>query len=1053
MNQQPMNQQQISNYNEILIFQDEKHAWEQAIESYEGNVPLDLWFNYVCWYEQKMSLDTENKYQWALSKCLATFESNENYKQDIRMVKLWMKYINLQPNPLNMYQRLYERGVGTQWAIFYIGWAHYYDIANEFNQAESVYNLGFQAKAKPTADLEEAHAKFRRSLSQRMNKDNNLIKKRTVDQMVDQRQMIESNSAAAKRAKLDEDKQESTASNYISSAANSDPYNLNNSASVITTSLNSVYGDAYDCDDQDSYDSLGINIPPNFVRVARNNHESWTGALCLDEPYEPNKVCKYRKDLVYTGSATEYSPEEIRARRFSQLINVCRERNRCWEMEQAMKREEKARIEAERHRIEQERLRQAELERLRQQAEQERLRIAAEQERARAAEYERIRLAEIERQAVAERQRQQQQQQAQEFRRQQLLEQQELARKAECERMRFSETSYSANGYNIQNTVSSNAASDDIEEQIEASTIRFSTGNGLSSKPKTITIKYRREKPSISGDFNSPKVPSPTASPHVKPKKERKRKSKKLAELTESPANGNGQNKANYYGQTSNHYDNKYHEMTAPHSNNIDDANLLLNIANIHSSSNDDSSYSYSSNCAVPVQSSYLTNDDSFSNSDYPSSYPYSAENSNGTYPYSNSSTPIRNVGRNYMNDSISKSSTPHNFRILKKRTSDVSYQNDDSMCSISGEQNSFFAAENSEELKQKRLEKALSTIETHLAKSNLDPFNSELCKAFLVKKDFPSRDHDDMYKLVSTPISKLLNTKIALLANIPFQIEKEVGRGSYGSVFKAINTNTGAVVALKYQKPPNNWELYICREVRKKITNYDMLLGFMDISTAIVGPNASIFVTEFSPYGSLLDINNRIRQATTKVMHESLVMHFASQILAIVNQLHSCKIIHADIKPDNFLLMKIPDPTSHLPTIRLIDFGCAIDMNFFDDKTQFKKRIETDGFTCTEMQDGRSWSYQTDIFCIAGTIHVMLFGEYMQTFKKFGQWEIKSKLPRYLKKHVWSDLFTKFLNIKDVNHLPNLIDFKARIDDELYNMESDLQSQIRTLKNVLHGR
>lgn len=686
-----------------------------------------------------------------------------------------------------MYQRLYERGVGTQWAIFYIGWAHYYDIANEFKQAESVYNLGFQAKAKPAADLEEAHAKFRRSLSQRLNKDNNLIKKRTVDQMVDPRQMIELNNATAKRAKLEEDKQESTvASNYISNAVvvNSDPYNLNNSANVITTSLNSVYGDAYDCDDQDSFDSLGINIPPNFVRVARNNHESWTGALCLEEPYEPNKVCRYRKDLVYTGSATEYSPEEIRSRRFSHLIGMCRERNRCWEMDRAVIREEKARIEAERNRIEQERLRQVELERLRQEAEQERLRIAAEEERARAAEYERMRLAEIERQAAAERQRQQQHQQAQEFRRQQMMEQ-EMARKAECERLRLlNEGSYSSNGYNIQNTVSSNAASDDIEEQIEASTIRFSTGNGL-SKPKTITIKYRREKPSIGGDFNSPKVPSPPASPHAKPKKERKRKSKKMAEVTQSPANGNGQNKTDFYGQSSNHYDNKYHEMTAPHMNNIDDANLLLNIANMHSSSNDDSSYSYSSNCAVPVQSSYLTNDDSYSNSDYPSSYPYSTENSNGTYPYSNSSTPIRNVGRNYMNDSTSKSSTPHNFRILKKRTSDLSNQNDDSMCSISGEQNSFFATENSEELKQKRLEKAMSTIATHLAKSNLDPFNSELCKAFLVKKDFPSRDHDDMYKLVSTPISKLLNTKIAMLANIPFQIEKEVGRGSYGSVFK----------------------------------------------------------------------------------------------------------------------------------------------------------------------------------------------------------------------------------------------------------------------------
>lgn len=45
-----------------------------------------------------------------------------------------------------------------------------------------------------------------------------------------------------------------------------------------------------------------------------------------------------------------------------------------------------------------------------------------------------------------------------------------------------------------------------------------------------------------------------------------------------------------------------------------------------------------------------------------------------------------------------------------------------------------------------------------------------------------------------------------------------------------------------------------------------------MDISAAIVAPNASIFVTEFSQYGSLLDINNRIRQATTKVFASFLI-------------------------------------------------------------------------------------------------------------------------------------------------------------------------------------
>lgn len=40
--------------------------------------------------------------------------------------------------------------------------------------------------------------------------------------------------------------------------------------------------------------------------------------------------------------------------------------------------------------------------------------------------------------------------------------------------------------------------------------------------------------------------------------------------------------------------------------------------------------------------------------------------------------------------------------------------------------------------------------------------------------------------------------------------------------------------------------------------------------------------------------------------MHESLVMHFTSQILNMIDHLHKCQIIHADIKPDNFLLMKM---------------------------------------------------------------------------------------------------------------------------------------------------
>jgi len=39
------------------------------------------------------------------------------------------------------------------------------------------------------------------------------------------------------------------------------------------------------------------------------------------------------------------------------------------------------------------------------------------------------------------------------------------------------------------------------------------------------------------------------------------------------------------------------------------------------------------------------------------------------------------------------------------------------------------------------------------------------------------------------------------------------------------------------------------------------------------------------------------------KVMPQPLVMYFAVCILHMVERLHAVQVVHADIKPDNFLL------------------------------------------------------------------------------------------------------------------------------------------------------
>ena len=75
--------------------------------------------------------------------------------------------------------------------------------------------------------------------------------------------------------------------------------------------------------------------------------------------------------------------------------------------------------------------------------------------------------------------------------------------------------------------------------------------------------------------------------------------------------------------------------------------------------------------------------------------------------------------------------------------------------------------------------------------------------------------------------------------------------------------------------------------------------------------------------------------------------MFFMIEILSILEAVHSCNIIHADIKPDNFVIQTIPEckTTSDLfengpVCLKLIDFGRSIDMKAFPQGTSFTEVV-----------------------------------------------------------------------------------------------------------------
>lgn len=379
----------------------------------------------------------------------------------------------------------------------------------------------------------------------------------------------------------------------------------------------------------------------------------------------------------------------------------------------------------------------------------------------------------------------------------------------------------------VTETKSVNSFADDIEEQIEASTIVLKNG---SDKLRKITIKYRKEK--LEGED------TPLAASKTKQKKPKK------------PKTGNNKSRSTVDNLECESEDSTFLNTDTGDQFNESNDSFSTPIQTIKSVK------SRKSRAKTKFDPSYLQDDESLSNSEFTTLYgKYSNGATDGAVNETTgkvrfnfagaTSTPIRNnniyqspcssAKPSYKsNESSSKSSTPRNtYKSLRRRTSNISLvnsvlnDNDDSMTSFSMvEPNSFFEAESNDELNQQRLDKALKTIDTHFKKDHIDPFSSELCKAFLTKANFPSREHNAFYKLSNTLLSKLSNTKSVTIGDIRFNVEKEIGRGAYGSVYRGVNANTSDVVALKFQKPPNTWELYICFEVHQRIKDPDMVIS-----------------------------------------------------------------------------------------------------------------------------------------------------------------------------------------------------------------------------------
>jgi calcium-dependent protein kinase len=179
--------------------------------------------------------------------------------------------------------------------------------------------------------------------------------------------------------------------------------------------------------------------------------------------------------------------------------------------------------------------------------------------------------------------------------------------------------------------------------------------------------------------------------------------------------------------------------------------------------------------------------------------------------------------------------------------------------------------------------------------------------------------DHKKFLRMKITPISD------------DYELFNEIGKGGFGSVFKAKDRKTNEVRAIKKINKSS-----LTPEEKSSLVNEFDILSSLDHPNIIKlydiydDQNDLYVVTELCEGGDLLRFVNS-RKITEKIMRTVMV-----QLISAVKYMHNFKILHRDIKLENIVLVKNITHEKQKIEIKLIDFGISLNLDKVKPSTEF---------------------------------------------------------------------------------------------------------------------
>lgn len=146
------------------------------------------------------------------------------------------------------------------------------------------------------------------------------------------------------------------------------------------------------------------------------------------------------------------------------------------------------------------------------------------------------------------------------------------------------------------------------------------------------------------------------------------------------------------------------------------------------------------------------------------------------------------------------------------------------------------------------------------------------------------------------------------------YQKLDKLGEGTYGIVYKAKNLATGQIVAMKIMQLDHEEEGISSTALREltilRTMDHCNVVSMIDIG---MKKNSLTIISEFFD----LDLRKFLNKTKRRPLKTALQRSYGFQMLAGLYYMHTHRVIHRDIKPDNILI----DYQGHL---KLCDFGLS---------------------------------------------------------------------------------------------------------------------------------